>query len=188
MNYLGMLHSEASWWPAHMALPHIIRQQIEDPRNGVEVGVAFGSMSIWLTRLIRGLTMIGVDAFAAYDPADGMSEYMTQEGDEVHEFVDWRFRTENHGRLHLWRKTSREAAGLVPDASQDFVFIDADHRYEAVLEDIALWRPKVKPGGLLCGHDYCAGWPGVMRAVQESFGGQGAQHHAQSTIWFARIQ
>jgi predicted O-methyltransferase YrrM len=186
MNYLGVMHSDASWWRAHVALPHIIGEHIEDPRSGVEVGVAFGSMSIWLTRLIPGLSMIGVDPFAAYDPDDEMSEYMVQEGDEVCKFVHWRFETERHDRLTLWRKTSREAAEMVADASQDFVFIDADHRYESVLEDIRLWRPKVKPGGLLCGHDYSGGFPGVVQAVHESFPA-GAQHHAPSTIWFARV-
>jgi len=187
MNYLGVFHSDASWWRAHAALPSIIREHIEDPRNGVEVGVAFGSMSIWLTRLIPGLTMVGVDPFAAYDTDDGMSEYMAREGNEACEFVRWRFQAEGHDRLGLWRMTSREAAGRVADGSQDFVFIDADHRYEAVVEDIRLWRPKVKAGGLLCGHDFCAGWPGVMQAVRELFPGDGAHHHAPSTIWFARV-
>jgi predicted O-methyltransferase YrrM len=53
---------------------------------------------------------------------------------------------------------SRDAARVFSDTACDLVFIDADHSYEAVLEDIALWRPKVRPGGILCGHD-CEGFP-----------------------------
>lgn len=34
------------------------------------------------------------------------------------------------------------------------VFIDARHDYESVANDIKLWSPKVKIGGVLCGHDY----------------------------------
>jgi predicted O-methyltransferase YrrM len=49
----------------------------------------------------------------------------------------------------------------------DFVFIDADHSYEAVKRDITLWRPKVKPGGWLCGHDLDKPHWGVRRAVEE---------------------
>jgi hypothetical protein len=43
---------------------------------------------------------------------------------------------------------------LFEDNSLDFVYIDANHTYEGVKEDIKYWYPKVKPGGLLLGHDY----------------------------------
>jgi len=52
------------------------------------------------------------------------------------------------------RMTSVDAAATYPDNSLDFVFIDADHNYEPVLQDITAWLPKVKVGGILGGHDY----------------------------------
>lgn len=64
---------------------------------------------------------------------------------------------------------SPEAAALYDEASLDFVMIDGDHRYEAVLADIDAWWPKVRPGGLLTGDDYHMA--GVSRAVDERFGG-----------------
>jgi predicted O-methyltransferase YrrM len=67
------------------------------------------------------------------------------------------------------KMTSVEASRLFPDQSLDFVFIDGSHEYTDVLTDINVWYPKVKPGGILAGDDYCDGWPGVKRAVQESF-------------------
>jgi hypothetical protein len=36
----------------------------------------------------------------------------------------------------------------------DLVFLDASHDYESVKKDIAVWAPHVRPGGILCGHDY----------------------------------
>lgn len=67
------------------------------------------------------------------------------------------------------RRSSDEAAYLYPDSSLDFVFIDADHRYEEVKKDISIWLPKVKPGGVLAGHDFDeTSDPGVVKAVLEA--------------------
>jgi Methyltransferase domain len=52
------------------------------------------------------------------------------------------------------RATSKVASKLVQNNSLDFVYIDANHAYDYVVEDIELWYPKVKRGGYLCGHDY----------------------------------
>ena len=49
-----------------------------------------------------------------------------------------------------------DAARIMRDALFDLVFIDADHSYTATLHDIRTWLPKVRPGGILCGHD-CEG-------------------------------
>ena len=74
------------------------------------------------------------------------------------------------GRAHLMEMTTHEAAALLPDESFDFVFIDADHSYEGVLEDIVDWKPKVREGGWILGHDFAPGFPGVEQAVTEAFG------------------
>jgi predicted O-methyltransferase YrrM len=67
------------------------------------------------------------------------------------------------------RLPSVEAAKTFADKSLDFVFIDGDHAYESVCADIDAWLPKVKPGGLLAGHDYP--YPPVARAVKEKLDG-----------------
>lgn len=59
-------------------------------------------------------------------------------------------------RCRLLRMLSEEAAPLFKDGSLDFVYIDANHKREMAAQDIALWWPKVRHGGVLCGHDfYC---------------------------------
>ena len=65
----------------------------------------------------------------------------------------------------------------------DLVFIDADHRYEAAAADIAAWAAHVRPGGILCGHDYWPAWPGVMQAVDES----GPVERAGVSVWWRWI-
>ena len=57
-------------------------------------------------------------------------------------------------RAHMIRCKGEVAAELFQDESLDFVYIDANHTYEAVTEDIRIWYPKVKSGGIIAGHDY----------------------------------
>ena len=64
------------------------------------------------------------------------------------------------------------AAKLYADASLDFVFLDADHAYEATRAGILAFLPKVKPGGVLAGDDYTQEFPGVVQAVDELLPGK----------------
>jgi len=57
-------------------------------------------------------------------------------------------------QLRVLRLTSLEAAQIFPDEYFDMVYIDANHSYAAVSEDIKAWLPKVKIGKILGGHDY----------------------------------
>lgn len=66
------------------------------------------------------------------------------------------------------RLDSITAASLYPDQSLDFVFIDANHEYEAVKADIQAWFPKVRKGGHIAGHDYVSD-ERVKRAADEFF-------------------
>jgi predicted O-methyltransferase YrrM len=65
------------------------------------------------------------------------------------------------------KTTSSSAAITFDDNSLDFVYIDGYHTYEAVREDIQSWRPKIKSGGKIGGHDYHH--PAIVKAVEESF-------------------
>lgn len=62
---------------------------------------------------------------------------------------------------------SIEAAKKIANESLDFVYIDGEHSYEAVKQDISAWFPKVKKGGIVGGHDYTSYFPGTMKAVDE---------------------
>lgn len=87
----------------------------------------------------------------------------------------------HYQNLKVLKMDSAEAAALVPDRSADMVFIDSDHRYEQVKAEIDRWRHKAK--FIVCGHDYGDGWPGVKRAVEESF----EKFHVVDTIWIAEV-
>lgn len=180
---ISMLKNEAKWWQAHAALPGIIREHVGHPIAGVEVGVAFGSMSAWLMRQFSRLHLTSVDSFCQYDPNDSLSPLMAGHGDELHRFVLRRLSSEFGQRSTLLRLTSVLAAGTVGDGTQDFVFIDADHRKDAVVADIRAWRRKIRSGGLLCGHDYSPRFQGVVDAVTQEVGS--VEVNEPSTIWWA---
>lgn len=78
-------------------------------------------------------------------------------------------------RAKVIRGLSVEAARQVQPQSLDFVYLDADHSYKGVTEDLKAWFPKVRPGGAIGGHDYIeghipAGMFGVRSAVKDYFG------------------
>ena len=61
----------------------------------------------------------------------------------------------NHtDRCHMLRGAGEKLVNLFEDESLDFVYIDANHRYDNVKQDIEIWYPKVRQGGILAGHDY----------------------------------
>lgn len=49
--------------------------------------------------------------------------------------------------------TTQSVAPSVQDGCADLLFVDADHRYTGVRQDIIDWYPKLKEGGIICGHD-----------------------------------
>lgn len=61
---------------------------------------------------------------------------------------------EYQDRSFMLRGFSNQLIDLFEDESLDFVYIDANHAYDFVIEDIELWFPKVKKGGVVSGHDY----------------------------------
>jgi len=72
--------------------------------------------------------------------------------------------------VHKIRKVSSEAVGMFADNSLDFVYIDGNHKYDYIKEDILKWLPKIKSNGIIAGHDYNYAYEGVKIAVDEIFG------------------
>ena len=122
------------------------------PTNGVGVEVCVDAGN-WSEHVLLNWSgkLIGVDPYSAYE------ERMAPMLDRMSVFCD---------RFQHIRLDSVEASKMFNDGSLDFVYIDADHSESAVREDIRAWLPKVKLGGIICGHDFhnhC----GVIKPVVE---------------------
>lgn len=89
------------------------------------------------------------------DPASNTSDFTL-----VESAFDKRVESYNVIKLKM---TLKEAFNLLPEL--DVIYIDGNHEYSFVLEDIKLSLLKVKKGGIISGHDYI--YPPVMRAVKE---------------------
>jgi hypothetical protein len=74
---------------------------------------------------------------------------------------------------------SEKVVKNIKDKELDFVYVDGDHTEIQVALDLKMYYPKVKDGGLLCGHDYQEGKPiGVNLAVDKFFKKLGLKVHS----------
>jgi hypothetical protein len=118
-------------------------------QTGVELGVERGLYSEILCRANPEVTLYSVDAWQCYK---GYRVHVDQKHlDEI--YADAQKRLSPYD-CHLIRKFSIPAAETFKPASLDFVYIDGNHALEYVVADIAAWLPKIRPGGILAGHDY----------------------------------
>lgn len=163
--------------PACQRASAVVRRlaEVENP-VGAEIGVFRGGMSRRLLAYRPDMTLYMVDSWtttapdAAYAKSGDFHAGLGQADQD-------RFAAEAAGvvgfaglRAIVVRASSEEAAEAIPDGSLDFVFIDADHSYDGCVSDIRRWMRKIKPGGLLSGHDFGnSDFPGfgVDRAVRE---------------------
>ena len=114
---------------------------------GAEIGVAKGYYSEVLCQSIPGLKLYCIDSWSAYPTYDhNMKKH--ENNFTIAKQILLKYHCE------LIKKFSMDAIKDFEDGSLDFVFIDGNHKYEYVKEDITEWTKKVKIGGIVSGHDY----------------------------------
>ncbi len=141
----------------------------EGYESGVEVGCLRGVTTRYILRHCRGLQLLYAVDLWSWDVYEGEEHVKLRQ--------EWHFPAiknqfdkvarEFPKRLVVLQGISWEMSEKVEDNSLDFVFIDANHSYECVVKDIKAWTPKLRPGGMLCGHDFSERYSGVVGAVTE---------------------
>lgn len=118
--------------------------------TGVEIGVAEGWYSNEVMKLGKVTEMYGIDP---YLPHQGYRDY-TRETTYQKLQAKALERLYDYTNYHFIGDFSMAAVKRFADNSLDFVYIDGDHSYEAVTDDIKAWWLKLKRGGIMAGDDY----------------------------------
>lgn len=168
------------------ALIRMIRDAVGEPKTGVEVGVYKAETSVALIKAFVDCRLYFVDMWKAWD--EGSTYHKTHkrtgkltqdEWDKIKDLA-WdkiqhlnRVGDRNIGRgitnhCLIFTLPSIKVAAASKDKEYDFVFIDANHSYQSVKEDLDAWLPKTR--GIICGHDFGGTYKGVQKAVEEKFG------------------
>jgi hypothetical protein len=121
-----------------------------DYKVGAEIGVDQGLYSEVLCKANPDLELHGIDSWKAYK---GYSDYTSQAHIDANR-ADALFRLANYPKVKIVQKFSMDAVKDYPDNYFDFVYIDGNHEFKHVTEDIYHWGKKVRKGGILAGHDY----------------------------------
>lgn len=148
------------------------------PRHsiGAELGVLMGAFAADILAEVAPRRLHLIDPWIAAAGGDRAASWYASVDqpymDALHVFVADRFAAPiATGQVVLHRALSWDVLETMPDASLDWVYVDADHAYESVLRDLAVSVAKVRPGGLIAGDDYRTdNWwgDGIVRAVAET--------------------
>jgi len=132
--------------------------------RGAEIGVMSGATLFRVLDACPALMMYGVDQWRKLPLRDDECAETYAHRDMSRLAAQVAARARSYGeRCTILRGDSVAMAKHVEDDSLDFVFIDADHTEQGCERDIRSWTPKVRPGGMLLGHDH--DWPTVRRVI-----------------------
>ena len=136
---------------------NIIENYVNEKPVVAEIGTYVGATTIVAASLVKKLggQYFAIDWFHGSDDTTGPHKDDTLDGEKVIDVFKQNIELAGvDDIISIFDIKSLDAAKIIPDASLDICFIDADHRYENVKADILAFLPKIKPGGIICGHDF----------------------------------
>ena len=131
---------------------------------GLELGVYMGVSFMGLLNNCPNIkTLYGVDSWQpfsdyirpTYDPKNP-TMILTEEDIEIAKFTTYVKinHSEHKDKAIILEKDSNDALNDIPDNYLDFIFLDAHLTSEQIINDLEVWYPKVKKGGIYAGHDW----------------------------------
>lgn len=148
-------------------------RQLPPHSVGCELGVWKGDFSAEILKITQPKELYLVDPWL-FQPEyprswyGGAAAQTQQDMDNIHQGVINRFAGRDN--VHIIRKKTEQLADEISPSSLDWAYIDGNHQYEFVLQDLGMFDKLVKPGGIICGDDFDRGqappYP-ITQAVNE---------------------
>lgn len=133
-----------------------------------EIGVSFGGHAESMLTNSKVEKLYGIDPYKHYQEHDNLTNLSQIEFDELYNFVKNRLSKYENRYEHI-RMLSGEAIGEII-GQLDGVFIDANHTYEGILDDLSIWFLKIRDGGIIGGHEYDhRNYQDVKKGIDEFF-------------------
>ena len=136
-------------------------------KRGAEIGVDAGRFSQILCQEIPDLELWCIDPWKLMkdycDPVTGKIWGAKTESRTRRNYERAKVRLEPYN-AHIIIGTSMDVVRDF-DVDLDFVYIDANHNFNYVMEDLINWSKKVRRGGIIAGHDYSKRFSGLRLAV-----------------------
>jgi SAM-dependent methyltransferase len=179
--------------PGWFTYPALYEQAVNEAKDNdtvVEVGAWLGRSTAFLCQRVKAsgksIKVLVVDTFNVIPEGLPMVSAAVAVDRSVRSVFERNMRLAGVGdALEIHESSSVNAADAIPDSSCAFVFIDADHSYESVRADIKAWRNKVRPGGILAGHD-CYTFASVYNAIRDELGGNFIT--TDENVWIYRVE
>ena len=158
-----------------------LAEQAARRKTIVEVGSWMGRSTRAMADNTEGM-VLAVDTWAGSKDSDDETIHNEILKDKPEDWLLQEFLKNMQGcnNVYTYRMPSLDGAREFKDDSFDMIFLDAGHDYDSIKADILAWGPLVAEGGLLCGHDFHSGAPGVIAAVNELL--EGVKVH--NSIWY----
>ena len=155
----------------------------ENPKFAIEVGVMHGQHAQYMLDMLPSLTNLHLidcwEAQAEYESESKYKEYIeTNYHGKQYDGVCEKFKS--NSKVEIIKGYSVEQSKKYKNESVDFIYIDACHKYNCVIDDLVSWFPKLKHGGIIAGDDYCTAETFGVVAATDDFAFN--SHHMNKNI------
>lgn len=133
----------------------------------VEIGSYCGASTTIISNQFKNSIINCVDPWSPYTEDCSIIDLEKQKKELIEAESLFDIVTNKNSNILKNKISSLEYAKIIKDNSIDFIYIDGNHQYSSVKEDILAWLPKIKKSGAIAGHDYT--WDSVKKVTQEIF-------------------
>ena len=173
-------------YPQNDIRPSYFDQLLIGKKNlvGVEIGVYKGNHAQAMLEKLDIKKLYLVDSYELYPGYRALIGRGWRSLPEIMIYAQKVMKERGFDKKIVWLiMMSNQAVDKVKE-KLDFVYIDGNHDYRYVMDDIVNWLPKVKKGGLIGGHDYSRSKYGVYEAVNDFCGENNIKFEVYGEEWF----